>query len=100
MQPESRGVPSLDRSGLHQMGAALPAFQTFRQRHPENSKGSRELRAWIFLCLDAVLADSQLTFDREKPRRQDGFGLHQCQEEAEGISEELASELKDLMRVP
>ncbi len=82
------------------MGAVLPCGEEFGQDHPQHPEACREPWAWIFLFLDAVLADSQLAFDRQKPRRQDGFGLYQCQEETEGISEELAGELKDLMRVP
>jgi hypothetical protein len=63
---------------------------------PQRPEACRELRLWVFPCFSAVLADRQRAFDREKPRRQHGFGLHQRPEEAEDISGELASELKRL----
>ncbi len=93
-------MPAGHGGWLHHVDPVLPCREKLGQDDPQEAEACREPRAWIFLFLDAVLAGSQLAFDREKPRRQDGFGLQQCQEEAEGISEELASELKDLMRGP
>jgi len=64
-------------------------LQALRRHDPEESKGGREPRTRIFPLVDAMFADSQLALGGKEPRRQDGSGLHQCQEEAERISGKL-----------
>jgi hypothetical protein len=59
-----------------------------------------EPRAWVFLFLDAVLADSQLAFDREKPRRYGCPRLQQGQEERDGISGKLPDGLNNSGSMP
>ena len=49
---------------------------------------------------NAMPADGQLALGGRNPRRQDGFGLHQCQEGAERTSEKLPDGLNGSGGVP
>ena len=52
---------------------------TNEEHDPQETETRCEPRVGIFLLLDAMLTDSQLAFDRQQPRGQDGFWLQQCQ---------------------
>ena len=95
----STAVPLLHRCWLHQMRAVLPSVQELGKHDPQEAKACREPWARIFL-LDATLADNQLTFHCEKPRRQHCSWLQQCHQEHDRISEDLAHEQKGLMGIP
>lgn len=68
-EPKRFPLPAGHGGWLHHVDPVLPCFQRLGQDDPQEAETCREPWARILSLLDAVLADSQLAFDRGKPRR-------------------------------